>query len=353
MNVFCVGLSHHTASIETRELFAGEAVVERMVREWKECAEALLLATCNRVELYAVAEGELSTSRVAQALWRSECAMHESHMETFYRHDGAACAQHLFRVTAGLDSMVVGETEILGQAKKAYATARAAGSAGPYLHRLFQRAFRVAKQVRTHTEISRGAVSIGSVAVDLAERIFGDVSERKVLIVGAGETSERTARALRARGVRDLRVANRTGDRATALAHDIGGAAIPFEAWIEQCREVDILITSTSSTDYLLTREALLPMLSSRRDRALFAIDLAVPRNIAPEVNDIDGVYLYDVDSLRSIAEQSLAARREQIAAGEAIIVEHVAALRGWLTAPMVSSGACSQVPLGPARVRA
>ncbi len=172
---------------------------------------------------------------------------------SFYKYEGDDCARHLFRVASGLDSMVVGETEVLGQAKQAYAAARTSGGAGPLLHRLFQRAFRVAKQVRTHTDITRGAVSVGSVAVDLAVKIFGELKTRKVLVLGAGETSERTARALVSRGVTDLRVTNRSGERAEHLAALVGGCAVGFNGWENQCREIDILISSTAAEEPLLT----------------------------------------------------------------------------------------------------
>ncbi|MGI9088714.1 MAG: glutamyl-tRNA reductase, partial [Chthoniobacterales bacterium] len=249
----------------------------------------------------------------------------------FYRYEGDECVQHLFRVACGLDSMVVGETEVLGQAKQAYDAARTSGGAGPLLHRLFQRAFRVAKQVRTHTDITRGAVSVGSVAVDLAGKIFGELKTRKVLVLGAGETSERTARALVSRGVTDLRVSNRSGERAEALAALVGGRAVPFAGWENQCREIDILISSTAAEEPLLTREKLAPILRERWDRPLFIIDIAVPRDVAPDVNEMEGVFLYDLDSLRSIAEQSLALRRQQVAAGEQIIAEHVVDFGNWL----------------------
>ena len=193
------------------------------------------------------------------------------------------------------------------------------------MHRLFQRAFRVAKHVRTHTEITRGAVSVGSVAVDLAQKIFGNLRNCKVLVLGAGETSERTVRALVSRGVADLRVSNRSPERAEALALAVNGRAIPFEQWSEQCAEIDILITSTSSEAPLLSQEKLAPMLRGRIDRPLFIIDIAVPRDVDPNVNALDGVYLYDIDSLQSIAEQSLATRRAQVAAAEEIISQHVA----------------------------
>jgi glutamyl-tRNA reductase len=323
MNLFCVGISHHTANVETRERYAGACSEEALQRQGG-CKEALMLATCNRVEIYGAAERSLATGEVIQCLQR--CAAGDvENANAFYRYDGEACARHLFRVAAGLDSMVIGETEILGQVKKAYANARDSGSAGALLHRLFQRAFRVAKQVRSSTDITRGAVSVGSVAVDLAVKIFGDLRERSVLILGAGETSERTARALASRGVTDLRVSNRSFERAEKLAALVHGRAVSFHDWTAQCREIDILISSTSADEPLLTREILTPMLRGRADRPLFIIDIAVPRDVAPEVNEMNGVYLYDIDSLQSIAEQSLAMRREQMAAAEKIIADHVA----------------------------
>lgn len=323
MKLFCVGISHHTANVETRERYAGLRSEEALRRSGG-CKEALLLATCNRVEVYASAEQPVATDEVIRVL-RDSGAQEAERGEAFYRYEGEACATHLFRVVAGLDSMVIGETEILGQVKKAYEGARESGSAGPLIHRLFQRAFRVAKQVRSTTDITRGAVSVGAVAVELAGKIFGDLRERSVLVLGAGETSERTARALSSRGVTDIRVSNRSFERAENLATLVRGRAVTFDQWATQCREIDILISSTSAEEPLLTRELLAPMLRGRADRPLFIIDIAVPRDVEPEVNEMDGVYLYDIDSLQSIAEQSLAMRREQMAAAEKIIADHVA----------------------------
>lgn len=323
MNLFCVGISHHTADVGTRERYARGAGAAL-----PGCTETLVLNTCNRVELYAVSDQPLGTREVTRWL-----AAHEADdTDAFYRHEAEACVQHLFRVVSGFDSMVVGETEILGQAKKAYHQARESGRAGPYLHRLFQRAFRVAKQVRTRTNITRGAVSVGSVAVELAGKIFGDLGELRVLLLGAGEMSERTARALVSRGVRDLRVSNRSLDRGEALAGIVGARAVAFRDWSRQCAEIDILICSTAADEPLVTRAMLEPIVQMRRDRPLFIIDIAVPRDVAPDVNEIAGVFLYDIDSLRSIADQSLALRRQEIAEGEAIIAEHVAAFREWFT---------------------
>jgi len=323
MNLFCIGLSHHTANVATREQFVGSATAESIVRE-AGCTEALLLTTCNRVEVYAVSHKRISTDEIARCLMRKIDTDPHDYAPPFYRYEADKCVQHLFRVASALDSMVVGESEILGQAKRAYESARKSGAAGPCLHRLFQRAFRVAKQVRTHTEIARGAVSVGSVAVDLAQRIFGKLGDCKVLVLGAGETSERTARALVSRGARDLRVSNRSMDRACEVAQAVGGRTVPFEEWPTQCREIDILITSTASETPLLTRDKLAPMLRERLDRPLFIVDIAVPRDVDSSVNELEGVYLYDIDSIRSVAEQSLALRRQQVAAAEAIIAEHV-----------------------------
>jgi glutamyl-tRNA reductase len=323
MNLFCIGLSHHTANVATREQFAGNATAESIVRKGS-CTEALLLTTCNRVEVYAVSEKRVSTDKIARCLVGETNRNPHDYAPPFYRYEDDKCVQHLFRVASGLDSMVVGESEILGQAKKAYESARTSGAVGPFLHRLFQRAFRVAKQVRTHTDIARGAVSVGSVAVELAQRIFGKLNRCKVLVLGAGEISERTARALVSRGVTDLRVSNRSLDRARELAQAVAGQAVPFDDWTTQCREIDILLTSTASETPLLTSEVLAPMLRARLDRPLFIIDIAVPRDVDSNVNEMEGVYLYDIDSIRSVAEQSLAMRRQQVAAAEAIIADHV-----------------------------
>lgn len=321
MKIFCVGLSHHQTKVETRESFAGDAATQARLRE-QGCSEVLLLNTCNRVEVYGAAEKELSMAELARSLAGSR-TIREQEVPTFYRYEGEDCVRHLFRVASGIDSMVIGETEILGQVKKAYETARSTGFAGPLIHRLFQRAFRVAKQVRTNTDITRGSVSVGSVAVDLAGKIFGNLVKCKVLLLGAGETSERTARAVMSRGVSDLRVSNRTAERAEELARLVGGSVVPFEDWMRHCAEVDILITATSSETPLLHPENLQPILRSRIDRPLFIIDIAVPRDVHPAVNELAGVFLYDIDSLQSVAEQSLALRRQHVASAESIIADH------------------------------
>lgn len=323
MKLFCFGLNHRTASIEVREHHTGRPETRSSLRAIG-CVELALLSTCNRVEVYAVADRVPHQADLAASL-RAHHHYAEVAADAFYLHEDRACVRHLFRVASGLDSMVVGETEILGQTKRAYDEANKAGGAGPQLHRLFQRAFRVAKQIRTKTEITRGSVSVGSVAVNLAEKIFGDLRGRKVLVLGAGEASERTLRALAARGVSDLRVSNRSPERAERLATELGGAAIPFSLWQEQAREIDILISSTAAEEPLLQRDQLSPLLRERSDRPLFLIDIAVPRNIAGDVNEIEGVYLYDVDSLQAIADEAAEVRRQQVTVAEGIIDAHLA----------------------------
>jgi glutamyl-tRNA reductase len=346
MNLFCFGLNHRTAPIEARERFLGHARTEALLRD-RGCHEVLLLTTCNRVEIYAAADRNILSEHLAQSLQVDGGSSSKDDLGAFYRMESAECARHLFRVASGLDSMVVGETEILGQAKRAYENARASGSAGPLLHRLCQRAFRVAKQVRSKTQVTRGPVSVGSVAVDLAGKIFGDLRGRKVLVLGSGETSEKTLRALASRGVSDLRVSNRTPARAEELANRMEGIAVPFATWLEQCREIDILISSTAAETHLLTPPLLTPILRGRADRPLFIIDIAVPRDVAPEVNELDGVYLYDIDSLQEIASESLELRRQQLLAAEAIIDEHVADFQKYLVLADTGTRPISDCPTG------
>jgi glutamyl-tRNA reductase len=239
---------------------------------------------------------------------------------------------HLFRVASGLDSMVLGETEILGQLKKAYDQALQNGHTGPRLNKAFQRAFNVAKHIRTSTNIQRGSVSVGSVAVDLAEKIFNSLNDRDVLIVGAGDTSEKTARALLSRGARSIVVSNRSREKAAALAAELGGRAVGFEEWGEAFSGVDIVISSTSAPHYILDRAKLEPLMKRRRNRPLLLIDIAVPRDIEPEINLMPNVYLYNIDDLQSIADDSLKQRKEEIARCEEIIREKAVSV---LSAPV------------------
>lgn len=333
MEIVCLGLSHHTAPVELREKFAipdGEvAAAAAELRGAPGLREAVVLSTCNRVEFYGAAEN----AGAGLAALREFVARRFAGAETaaFAERQAGQAIRHVFRVACGLDSMVLGETEILGQVKKAYAAASVAGATGKHLNKLFQRAFHVAKDVRTNTNITRGAVSVGSAAVELAERIFGRLAACQVMILGAGEMSELTAGALAARGVRTIFVANRSHDRAVALAEKMNGTALRFEEWPRSFHEVDILIGSTAAPHPVLTAAQLAPIMRTRPDRPLFCIDLAVPRDIEPAVNRLDGVYLYDIDALQAIADQSMHVRRQEIVICEQMIERHALEFSDWL----------------------
>lgn len=333
MQILCLGLSHHTAPLAMREKFAvpdGElGAAAAQLSRFEGVTEAVVVSTCNRVEFY-VAVDERSRGFDAIGDWMASRAM-AADGDGFFRYRSPDSIRHLFRVVSGLDSMVLGETEILGQVKKAYQAAQTGGATSRNLNKLFQRAFNVAKEVRTKTNITRGSVSVGSVAVDLSEKIFGKLAHCKVMILGAGETSEMTAGALQARGVKSIFVANRSYDRAVALAEKMGGKALHFEEWQKDFHDVDILIGSTAAPHHVLTREKLAPIMRSRADRPLFCIDLAVPRDIDPAVNKLDGVYLYDIDSLQAIADQSMAVRRQELTICESMIERHVVEFSEWL----------------------
>ncbi|HWB61487.1 MAG TPA: glutamyl-tRNA reductase [Chthoniobacteraceae bacterium] len=336
MNVICLGLSHHTASVELREKFAvADADLADAAHElgaMEGIHESVIVSTCNRVELFAATDNSpLGFESLGRFLTR-RANEHHYDPHIFHRHDSPQSVRHLFRVVSGLESMVLGETEILGQVKKAYAAAATNGKTARHLNKLFQRAFNVAKEVRTNTAITRGPVSVGSVAVDLAEKIFGRLAACKVMILGAGETSEMTARALQLRGVKSLFVSNRSHDRAMALAAEMGGEAIRFDEWEKPLAEMDIVIGSTASPHPVLTREKLAPVMNQRKNRPLFIIDLAVPRDVEASVNKLDGVYLYDIDSLQSIAAQSMEIRRKEMAVCEQMIERHVNDFIAWLT---------------------
>ena len=220
--------------------------------------------------------------------------------------------------------MVLGETEILGQLKDAYKLAHAHKHTGARLNKTFQRAFHVAKHIRTHTSIQRGSVSVASVAVELAEKIFSSLAEREVLVIGAGETSEKTARALLSRGAKSIIVANRSLERAQILAKEFGGRAVQFDDWAGEFEKIDIAISSTSAPHHILDRAKLEPLMKTRKNRPLLLIDIAVPRDIAPDVNFLENVYLYNIDDLQSIAADYLKQRKEEIARCEEIIAEKV-----------------------------
>ena len=344
MPIVALGLSHHTAPVTVRERFAfAEAATPDAMRQLRASGvleEAVILSTCNRVELYAATSGE---PRAALTELRRFLLTHHNYTEPLgselYELAEPHSVEHLFKVAAGLDSMVLGETEILGQLKQAYDLALQHHHTGRRLNKAFQAAFNVAKKIRTETNIQRGSVSVASVAVELAEKIFDTLKGRTVMVIGAGDTSEKTARALLSRGAHSVIVSNRSHDRAEALAQELGGRAVHFDGWHAEFANIDIIISSTSAPHYVLTRQKLTPLLALRHARPLLLIDIAVPRDIEPEVNFLDDVYLYNVDDLQSIADDYLKLRREELAACEGIIREKTKALLNTPPGPPAEPG--------------
>jgi len=327
-NIVCLGISHQSAGVEVREAFAiPDACLPQAVRSLTAhpaIGEAVILSTCNRVEMYAAAD-DPACARAALLEFAQNQGGRAPLPGAFYVLEDEAAARHLFRVASGLESMVLGETEILGQVKKAYAAALGACATGRTLNKLFQRAFRVGKEVRTRTKITCGPVSVGSVAVDLAESIFGRLDPCRAMILGAGETSELTARALLSRGVKNLFVVNRTFDRAAALAQEMNAEALRFEEGETFFGEMDILICSTAAPHYIVTREQLAPIMAARPGRPLLVIDLAVPRNVEPAVSELADTFFHDIDSLQTIARQGLETRQKEVVHGEALLARHLA----------------------------
>ena len=332
MSVVVIGLSHHSAPVELRERFAfGEAKIPGAIQALREAGiadEAVVLSTCNRVEIYAATALEPARAYAEVKQFLVTLHAYDAALgDELYTLAEPQSLQHLFKVACGLDSMVIGETEILGQLKKAYDLAFQHKHTGARLNKAFQRAFNVAKQVRTETNIQRGSVSVASVAVELAEKIFSSLQDREVLVIGAGETSEKTARALLSRGARGIVVANRSPERAAALAKELGGRAVSFDDWGAEFQKIDIAVSSTSAPHHILDRARLEPMMQARQQRPLLQIDIAVPRDIDPEVNFLENVYLYNVDDLQAIAADHLKQRRDEIVKCEAIIAGKVKAL--------------------------
>jgi len=333
MAILVVGISHRTAPVELRERLAiPEAALPNELERLKAAGfsdERVILSTCNRVEVYVATRAPVddAAARLRQFILDRHSG-HPSLVDHFYTLAEPDSVQHLFRVAAGLDSMVLGETEVFGQVKKAYQTALHHGCTAKQLNRAFQAAFRTAKQVRTETNIQRGSVSVASVAVDLAERIFRSLRDRTVMVVGAGDTGEKTARALLGRGVGRLLVTNRSLDRATALAAESGGETVPFGDWMGAFSRIDILISSTSAPGYLLDRPKLDRLMRERRPRPLLLIDIGVPRDIDPEVHLMENVFLYNIDDLQGIATEALKQRQEDVARCETLIREKVRSLR-------------------------
>lgn len=318
MPIVAIGLSHRTAPVTVRERFAfAEARIPGALQQMREAGladEGVILSTCNRVELYIATSLETGTAFDGLKKFLADGAGQAAPLgEELYTFGEPQSVEHLFKVACGLDSMVLGETEILGQLKKAYELALQHKHTGGRLNKAFQRAFNVAKQIRTETNIQRGSVSVGSVAVELAEKIFTSLAEREVMVIGAGDTSEKTARALLSRGAKGIIVTNRSLDKAQALAAELGGRAVAFDAWAEEFDQIDIVISSTSAPHYVIDRSKLEPLMKLRKNRPLLLIDIAVPRDIDPAVNLMDDVFVYNIDDLQAIAADYLKQREQEI----------------------------------------
>ena len=344
MPILVTGLSHHTAPVTVRERFAfAETALPDALRKLRESGvadEAVILSTCNRVEIYAATSRDPREALPAlQRFLLDHHAYREPLTNELYALAEPQSIEHLFKVASGLDSMVLGETEILGQLKKAYDLALQHKHTGGRLNKAFQRAFNVAKQIRTETNIQRGATSVAAVAVELAEKIFASLNECQVMVLGAGETSEKAARALLSRGAHSVIVSNRSHERAVALAAELGGRAIHFDEWAAEFARIDIVISSTSAPHYVLDRAKLEPLLRLRQNRPLLLIDIAVPRDIEPECNFLDDVILYNIDDLQAIAAGYLRQRQEEIAVCEKIIRDKAKGLLAASARPAATGG--------------
>jgi glutamyl-tRNA reductase len=340
MKLWLTGLNHRTAPVAVRERLAfPEPDLPQALSHLRATPginEAMILSTCNRVEVSVTAE---DTVDVEDAVIGFLCRMRgldrswlEPHLYSLRDHDAI---RHLFRVAASLDSMVVGEPQILGQLKQAYAVARDAGTLSGTLDTAVSRAFGVAKRVRTETDIGTSAVSVSYAAVELAKEIFGKLQGRKVMLIGAGKMSELAARHLSRSGASIL-VTNRTESRARELASLVHGTVIPYDTYRQHLREVDIVIASSGAQEYILRKDEVKKILESRRNRPMFLIDIAVPRNIEPAVNELDNVFLYDIDDLQRVVSENVKSRMNEAEEADRIVAEEVERLDSWMRARSV-----------------
>lgn len=337
MRLFLIGMSHKTAPLEMRErlqLLCGEGnqpLTELM--RLNGILEVLYLATCNRVEILAcIADDGRAVEALRSFIFRQGNLSQAEMEKCLYVHRDLEAVRHLFRVTSSLDSMVMGEPQILGQVKDAYRTAVDNRATGVLINRISHHAFQVAKRVRTETGIAGNAVSVSYAAVELAKKIFGDLKKKSILLIGAGEMSELAARHLLRQGVSSIRIANRTYARAEAMAAEFQGVPVPFDRFAEALPEVDIVITSTGAPGYIVNAEMIAAALK-RRNRLLFLIDIAVPRDIDPAAGEIDNVYLYNIDHLQDVVDANREGRRTEAMKAEAIVEEEVGAFERWLNA--------------------
>jgi len=331
-----IGMNHESAPVELRECLASDPMHTKralaMMRDSQVIKEALFLSTCNRVEALVVAEAREKGSEVVKKIMAEIANLSvESLSDHLYEHEGMGAVRHIFRVASSLDSMVIGEPQILGQIKAAYAEASKEKTSGVIINRLMHRAFHVAKRVRTETGISEAAVSISYAAVELAKKIFNKLEGKKALLIGAGEMAELAARHFLNNGVSSIAVANRTLGRAVELAEQFGATPLSLDEIPYQLAEVDIVLSSTASTEIVITRDMVKGCLRKRRSRPLFLIDIAVPRDIDPRVNDLNNVYLFDIDDLKGVIETNMEQRRREATKAERIIEEEVVKFDKWL----------------------
>ena len=336
MNLFLLGASHHSAPIDLRERidFTRRGVPAALGEIGRRTAvhEAVVLSTCNRSEIYTVCENARHARQTLTAFMSGFHDVPESELapHLYTRHD-ADVVRHLFRVAAGLDSLVVGEPQILGQVKEAFTVATGQHHTGTVLNRLFPWSFTAGKRVRSATGLGEGAVSVSYAAMALARKIFGKLENLHVLLVGAGEMAELTATHLRSQQVRQISVANRTGSHAAALAGRIGGAAVPWEGIASELAACDIVVAATGSAAPIITRADVEAALRPRRDRPLFIIDIGVPRDVDPLAGDIEQVFLYNIDDLHSIVQENLARRQSRVDRAELMIDDEVNRFMAWL----------------------
>jgi glutamyl-tRNA reductase len=337
MKLFVAGLSYKTAPVELREKLAVAPGKLRCagcrLKIAGNLSEVVLLSTCNRVEIYGV--GSWIKGRVHR-LFQVLSASDADFSPYLYIKEGAEAVQHLFSVAGGLDSMVLGETEITGQVKQAYQAAQEAKLTGRITNRLFQTALSIAKEIRTQTSIGRGATSVGSVAVELAERIFDrNLSAKTVMIIGAGKMGEACVRHLAKKGAHSVLVSNRSYERAANLAAEFGGRAVRFDECLEGMTEADIVVSSTGCPQTILHRADIESVMRARRNRPLFLIDIAVPRDIDPDIQHLDNVFLYNVDHLEALVRQNVQLREQELTRCQTIISDRTAALMARLTPAM------------------
>ena len=337
MNIVVVGLSHKTASVDIREKVAfAPNHMDKPLRELvalPDLTEAVIVSTCNRVEIYA------TTHDVAGGMARLKRFLADYHaisLETLephlYSHHGEAAIRHVFRVASSLDSMVVGEPQILGQIKTAYGYAAEFRSSGIILNRFLHKAFSVAKRVRTETRIASSAVSVSFAAVELAKKIFGDLTDKTVMLIGAGEMCELAAKHFLNSGVRGVMVTNRTYERAVRLAEEFGGRPVNFEDFIDQLHKADIILSSTGATHFIIGQKDVEEVIRRRKLKPMFFIDIAVPRDIDPKVNDVENVYLYDMDDLQGVVATNLEQRGKEAEKAEQIIDQEIGQFFKWLS---------------------